>query len=200
MKKKILGFTLVEILVVISIISVLSGVIYANFNSARESSRDKVRQTSLKEMSLAIELYKAQFGFYPAEGCGTPTLLSTDTPSTPGVNWAGDTVWTGPGGHSETWANNVSCPQYIVGLTPEFISELAEDPSQEFEDNRGFLYQVSANGDAYKLIANGAVESASVTSYDNEFARCPRDYGMPRCDSVPQAWTYAVYSRGAEDW
>jgi prepilin-type N-terminal cleavage/methylation domain-containing protein len=174
MKKKILGFTLIEILVVISIISVLSGVIYANFNSARESSRDKVRQTSLKELQLAIELYKSQYGMYPEAGCG------------------GGTSWTGP-----SLTGSYACGnEYIVGLVPEFLSELPVDPQQN--GDQGFLYSVSADRSAYKALVFRTVEREFVTDYDHPFARCPRDFGTAECGSSPQPDTYSIYSRGKE--
>jgi prepilin-type N-terminal cleavage/methylation domain-containing protein len=197
MHKKLLGFTLIEILVVISIISVLSGVIYASFGDARASSRDKVRKTSLKELALALEMYKAQYGFYPAEGCGGSTINTGDTPSTSGVDWDGSATWTGPGQHSSGWGNQ--CPEYIEGLAPEFIAKLPLDPNQEAEDNRGFVYRVSAQGDRYKVLVLNTVEVETVDSYNNEFARCPYSGGS-NCGSSPDNDTYAIYSSGAEDW
>ncbi len=58
-----LGFTLVELMVVISVIGILSSIVYANFGSARASARDDIRKSALKEVQLAIELYKAQYKF-----------------------------------------------------------------------------------------------------------------------------------------
>jgi prepilin-type N-terminal cleavage/methylation domain-containing protein len=181
MKKKIFGFTLIEILVVISIISVLAGVIYANFNSARAAARDKVRQTSLEELQLAIGLYKAQYGVYPEQGCG------------------GTTVWTGPGTHSGNGANAVDCPEYIVGLVPDFISELPTDPTSEMEHNKGFLYQTNAARDMYKVLVYHTVESDTVLSYDHPFARCPEPAAGAWCNTNPPLTTYSIYSLGAED-
>lgn len=60
------GFTLVEILVVIAIISVLVAFLMVNFNEARQSARDEVRKSDLKEIQLALEVYKAQNKTYPA--------------------------------------------------------------------------------------------------------------------------------------
>jgi len=179
MKKKLFGFTLVEILVVISIISVLSAVIYASFGDARENSRDKVRKTSLKELALNIELYKSQYGVYPAQGCGVTS------------------GWTGPGQQA---ALDTACAQYIDGLVPDFMSELPTDPNQEAGANLGFMYRVSPEGDRYKALVQGSVESDVVSGFDNEFARCPSPIAGSPCASGVPATTYAVYSRGAEDW
>jgi prepilin-type N-terminal cleavage/methylation domain-containing protein len=59
------GFTLIEIMVVIVIISILSVALYANFTDARNDARDKNIRTELKEMQLALELYKAQNAAHP---------------------------------------------------------------------------------------------------------------------------------------
>ena len=47
-------------MVVVGIIAILSSILYANFNEARMIARDKTRMTTLKEVQLALELYKAQ--------------------------------------------------------------------------------------------------------------------------------------------
>lgn len=166
---------MVEILVVISIISILAAVIYASFGDARAASRDKVRKTSLKELALALELYKSQHGTYPEAGCGS----------------AG---WTGPGPGDQYSA----CDEYIVGLVPEFMSELPKDPQQDKEDDSGFLYYVSPAGDSYKVLVWKTVETSMVTGYDDPFARCPRNFGTTWCGVSPQENTYSIYSRGEE--
>lgn len=51
------GFTLIELLVVIAIIGILSAVVLASLNSARQKSRDAKRISDLKQLQLALELY-----------------------------------------------------------------------------------------------------------------------------------------------
>lgn len=60
-----IGFTLIELLVVISIISLLSSVVYSSVDSARKSARDSVRLATLKQIELALEMYRSDFGRYP---------------------------------------------------------------------------------------------------------------------------------------
>ncbi len=172
------GFTLIEVLIVVAIIGILTAILVANYNEARKNSRDKVRKSDLKSLQLAIELYKAQHGQYPAQGCGTP-----------GSNWAG------PGLHSAGWG--ASCATYITGLAPEYIPALPTDPNQEEIDNTGMLYMTDATRQSYKVLLHYSVESNFVTSYSDEFARCPRSCGS--CTTL-QNNVYAVYSAGAECW
>lgn len=50
------GFTLIELLVVIAIIGILSSVVLASLNSARQKGRDARRVSDLKQIQLALEL------------------------------------------------------------------------------------------------------------------------------------------------
>jgi len=67
------GFTLIELLVVIAIIGILSSVVMASLNSAREKSRDVRRAADLSSLALALELYFDDAGKYP-----DPDSLSAD--------------------------------------------------------------------------------------------------------------------------
>lgn len=176
------GFTLIELLVVIGIIAVLSSILYANFNEARMIARDKARMTTLKEVQLALELYKAQYGEYPA-ACDA----------------AGTGNFAGPGPVSSRSGPFVECSQYISGLVPEFISVLPLDPVFEDESDKGFYYR--SDGSRYKFMSYDSVEVNTVNSAGHEFARCPNE-DKNNCD-LNQTYnqrTYAVYSAGAEDW
>ena len=51
------GFTLIELLVVIAIIGILSSVVLASLNSARQKGRDAKRISDVKQLQLALELY-----------------------------------------------------------------------------------------------------------------------------------------------
>jgi len=178
-KKDHSGFTLIELLVTISIIAVLSAVIFVTFNDAREQARDKARTTTLKEVQLALEMYRAQNGNYPSAGCSVS-----------------DTEFAGPGPAGST--GYTSCVPYIAGLVPDFISVLPLDPKFENEPGRGFYYRSDRNN--YKLMLLDVVEALEITSYDNEFARCPRQQTSGACAGAVPATTYAVYSFGALDW
>ena len=192
------GFTLVEMIVIVSIISILTAVISLNFNDIRAGVRDDTRKTELGQLQVAIELYKAQYGYYPAEGCGG--AVANETPALNSGTWhRGGDSFTGPGPHSASWANNTSCPDYIVDLVPDFIAELPNDPKDEMEDNKGYLYRTDANGSAYKVIIADTAEVDFVGSYSDPFSRCPSSLGSD-CGLPAQKSTYGIYSAGAESW
>ncbi len=62
------GFTLIELLVVIAVVSLISSAILASLNSARVKARDARRQTDLKQIQVALELYYDSNLSYPF-GC-----------------------------------------------------------------------------------------------------------------------------------
>lgn len=62
------GFTLIEILVVVSIISIMSGTVVFFASQGSATGRDADRQADLRELQAAVEAYKRDNGVYP-EGC-----------------------------------------------------------------------------------------------------------------------------------
>jgi prepilin-type N-terminal cleavage/methylation domain-containing protein len=80
------GFTLIELLVVIAIIGILSSVVLASLNSARQKGRDARRISDLKQIQLALELNYDQDQSYPL---ATSTLVTNNFistfPSDPGA-------------------------------------------------------------------------------------------------------------------
>jgi type II secretory pathway pseudopilin PulG len=202
---------MIEILAVITIIGILATIVFSNFDDARKSARDSIRTAELQQLQVALELYKAQYGFYPAEGCNG--IVEGDTPSTSDWNGSGVLIveWTGPGETISSWGDEAdNCDEYIAGMVPEFIAELPIDPKDEFEIDKGFYYRTDAGGSAYKLLILDTVEVDMVTSYSHPFARCPginpdtsanplmcqiEDGTPPRQERV-----YGIYSTGAKYW
>lgn len=191
-KRQSRGFTLIELLVVISIIGILMVIVYVNFDESRKNSRDKIRQTTLADLQLAIEQYKSQTGRYPDRGCGGNTSWATTDPN----------VSTGL-----TTAVCTTAQQFISATnTAGFISSY---PNPAEQIGEGFMYFVNADRTAYKLIVYNEVESLKNRFIDytdtKKFAACP-----PQCASFsganqvlcpasgPASSTYAVYSVGGE--
>lgn len=59
------GFTLVELLVVMAILGVLISLVAGNFRYTQIRGRDAQRKSDLKQLSLALELFFNDFGYYP---------------------------------------------------------------------------------------------------------------------------------------
>jgi prepilin-type N-terminal cleavage/methylation domain-containing protein len=151
--QKLRGFTLIEVLVTISIIGILSSIVYASFSGARESSRNKAMTVELKEVQLALETYRAQNDSFPLPAsapCG-----GTDG--------------------SDPVATDSSCPgEYIDGLVPEFIGGLllSTGSANEICD---IEYRTDSTGSWYKLTAINCLAGVDVNSGvgpEDPLARC----------------------------
>ena len=121
-------------MVVISIIAILSSILYANFGNARGSGRDAKRQSDVRNLQTAIELYKKEFGRYPVAGCVSAGSIASES----------------------------SCTTYIVGLAPAFISALPRDP--QIGTAAGYSYVTNAPGTVFKVMAINTVEGPNVTA------------------------------------
>ena len=84
-KKKISqdGFTLLETLVVITIIGILAAVVTVSYSSVQASARDSVRLSDLEQIRLALNLYKQDFGSLPS---GNGVLLCSNTSVCDSIN------------------------------------------------------------------------------------------------------------------
>lgn len=59
------SYTLVELLVAVTIIIILSGILLLSIKSAKAKSRDNQRLSDMKQIQLALELYYNNNGHYP---------------------------------------------------------------------------------------------------------------------------------------
>lgn len=69
-KNKNQGFSLIEILVVISIIGLLASFVLIALNSARGKSRDSKRLSEAAQVHTALELFFSEHGGYPSGTAG----------------------------------------------------------------------------------------------------------------------------------
>jgi len=71
------GFTLIELLMVIAIIGILAGILFANFIGVRQRARDSQRKADLNQIQSALEFYRSDVGSYLSTNPGTRTISST---------------------------------------------------------------------------------------------------------------------------
>lgn len=95
------GFTLIELIVTVTIITILFAVLASNFLGAQQRTRDSKRKAELAQLKTAIEAYRSEHGSYPPDLSIAQTEFYSDT----GTNW-------------------------IPGLSPDYINRLPKDPLQ----------------------------------------------------------------------
>lgn len=135
------GFTLLELLVVISIIGLLATVIINSVNVARQKARDAERIKTVQEIRKAIELYFSDFGYYP------PLLT---TPANVGRT-LGTVVCPGLGG--ATIIGDAGWCDLMTAIAP-YYKHGAKDPLNTITGS--YLYWYDADGtrpDYYSLMA-----------------------------------------------
>ncbi len=65
------AFTLIEILVVVTIIGILAAIAFVNFNESQKKSRDARRISDIGELVKAVQLYHEKFNAFPDNVLGT---------------------------------------------------------------------------------------------------------------------------------
>lgn len=75
--KKVAGFTLIEIVIVIAIMGVVSAAVYSSFDKSKAKSRDQKRVSDISAIQLSLEQYFNRKGYYPT------SLTELVTPTDP---------------------------------------------------------------------------------------------------------------------
>lgn len=174
------GFTVVELMVVVSIIGILSTVTYASFSQAQKKSRIAKRVSDLKQMQVALEYYYAVNKSYPSSG----GLLRSEC-----------AAWNS-GGTITAAANNM-----IVGLVPNYIPKIPSDPRMVVADNSS-CYVYRSDGVDYYIMAYNIIELSSAEFQTQPALIDPARDGGSNLNIVDgssiSAWK--VYSSGAASW
>jgi type II secretory pathway pseudopilin PulG len=167
-----------ELLVVISIIGILSAILYANFTDARIAAKNKSLQSELKEVSLALEVYKSQNSHYPILPAGSSINDYT----------------------YDLWYTLI--PEFIADMPVKEDSSNSACDITYVTDATGSYYKITA-----AECAGGINAAADGVHPASEFARCPIN-GCGVCASdtydsnyiltAPFYESYAVYSVGGE--
>lgn len=117
------GFTLIELLVVIAIIGILSSIVLASLNTARQKGRDARRVSDIKQLQLANELYydtNAQYAVSVAVLAtgGFIAVAPKDPQSNLGYAYAG---------LQGSAANVATCGSYHIGAKLEQTNTTLDD-------------------------------------------------------------------------
>jgi len=89
------GFTLLELLIVVAVIAILSGVATVNFLQATGRAKRAAAKSFMAQLETAISMYKIDTGHYPPDERGSASLREALSPAPEDPIWE-DPEWTGP--------------------------------------------------------------------------------------------------------
>lgn len=99
-QKREQAFTLVELLLVVTIIGILAGAVMLNFSGRTQEAKITRAQQDIKNIGMALSMYEIQIGSYPSSDQGLMALVED-----PGVEG-----WTKPFTQQKTfrdpWGND----------------------------------------------------------------------------------------------
>ena len=87
------AFTLIELLIVISILGVLASIALVSFVSAQQRGRDAARKSDLKQVFSALELYYSDYGQYPNANTAGQIRACPSTGSGTACVWGGSSAF-----------------------------------------------------------------------------------------------------------
>lgn len=105
-RRRARGMTLVEIMVVIVIISLVTGVVGVGVFNQLNSAKQKVAVTQIHQLADALDLYKLSTNHYPSTAEGLQALVAPKDgskpylPSIPKDPWGNEYVYVYPGQHN----------------------------------------------------------------------------------------------------
>lgn len=129
-----------EILIVIAIIAVITAVGVVSYSSVNKRSRDAKRKSDIEQLRIALEMYRAENGYYANTGSGSytdasglsATLVSTYIPAIPTDPKTGGAYW--------YQATNVSGGNYYGYCLSTNLE--SENPSDTCTPYSGYNYGV----------------------------------------------------------
>jgi len=119
MKKFSKGFTLIEMLIVITIIALLASLILVGMGGARAKTRDARRIADLHNVMNALELYYAKNSQYPQDIASWSDLETILTGAGIGVSRIPKDPLSGTGSSYEYGEDDGDYQDYILGATLE---------------------------------------------------------------------------------
>lgn len=131
------GFTLVELMIVISVIAILATMALTGFRTAQASARDTQRQQNVKGIQVALECYYSENGTYP------DSITWNDLSGTFGSCWTGGSLDNKPQGDSVAADGTISRGGSSVG---------------------SYSYSQGAGGDSYTITLTGETKTLTFQS------------------------------------
>ena len=157
------GFTIIELLVVITIVGLLLSIIFASLTNARIKARDAKRLSDMRQVVLGLEFYENEYGHYPPLKDPLPPL--------------------GDAGSAERWKMLKECLEGQPALacpdnseSERFMSLLPEDPL-----SAGTQYDYSPNTSGSKFVLKARLERDANPALETDVDGVQSDFSSINC-------------------
>ena len=161
--KKQTGFTIVELLIVIVVIAILAAITIVAYNGIQNRANNSARYSELKAWVKHFELYKAQYGSYPAAASGGYCLGSNFPVGGGGVARCRD-------------YNSTSTTSYVESDNAALMTELQKASSSLPSGKR-----IGVRGTVGPYVEYSSTQIFFTEVINGTPADCPSD--------VPSTWT-----------
>jgi general secretion pathway protein G len=91
---KIRGFTLIEILVVLTLLAIVMGIVGGNYLGQGEKAKQKATKIEIEQIGQTLDLFRLEIGRYPTTQEGLQALITAPTgvPNWNGPYWKKNTL------------------------------------------------------------------------------------------------------------
>ncbi len=159
-KKHSDGFTLIEILVVMSIIAILAAIILASIVNGRQKALDAKVTSERAEIQRSLDAYNAEYGGYPNDGNGSQDFYCIGgNCEFPGPFTDISTLFAMNGSHFALNTKATTTPNKNLAAVGSYtFSTLTDMPEFTVGNDiyRGFIYVDCASTDPVCLEGSGA--------------------------------------------
>ncbi|MBI2590668.1 MAG: type II secretion system protein [Candidatus Blackburnbacteria bacterium] len=123
------GFTLVELLISITILGILATIGIGNYINSQVKARDAQRKANLTQIKNALELYYNDYGKYAGASVGGRIMACPSKPTATDCDWGSDV------------------------MTDENTTYLNPVPKDPKDPGLSYFYKVSSDGSKFQLFA-----------------------------------------------
>jgi len=132
------GMTLIEILVVLTLIGVVLGIVGSNYLGKSEQAKAKAAKIEIEQISQSLDLFKLELGRYPTTQEGLQALISAPAGVTNwnGPYWKKASVPKDPWGNEYKYASPAQSAPYEISSLGADAREGGEGPNKDISSSQ----------------------------------------------------------------